>query len=79
LTARPGSGSSGLKATDLTDGVVTKAMPKGAAATGFGGMARPSAPDLVPWLLLVAGGSLATVAGVAGLARPRRRRAPAHP
>jgi Domain of unknown function (DUF4397) len=71
-------GSSGLKVADLTDGVGTKDMPKGGAATGFGGMARPSSPDLV-WLLLVVGGSLATVAGVAGLARPRRRRAPAHP
>ncbi|HEY2284692.1 MAG TPA: hypothetical protein VGH88_03000, partial [Streptosporangiaceae bacterium] len=63
---------------DLTDGVSTKAMPKGGAATGFGGMARPSSADLAPWLLLVIGGSLVTVAGIAGLARPRRRRVPAH-
>jgi len=64
-------GSSGLKADDLTDAVGTQAMPKGGAATGFGGTA-PRPADLTPWLLLVLAGSLLTAAGVAGLRRPRR-------
>ena len=64
-------GSSGLKADDLTDAVGTQAMPKGGAATGFGGTA-PRPADLTPWLLLVLAGSLLTAAGVVGLRRPRR-------
>lgn len=64
-------GSSGLRAVDLTDAVGTQDMPKGGAATGFGGTA-PRPGDLTPWLLLILAGSLLTAAGVAGLRRPRR-------
>jgi Domain of unknown function (DUF4397) len=67
-------GSAGLKVADLTDVVGTTSMPKGGAATGFGGTARSSSPELAPWLLLAAGGAVAA-AGLAGLVRPRRRTA----
>ena len=64
-------GRSGLKADELTDAVGTAVMPKGGAATGFGGTAPPSAADLTPWLLWSLAGALIT-AGVIGLGWPRR-------
>jgi hypothetical protein len=64
-------GPSGLKADELTDAVGATAVPKGGAATGFGGTAPRSAADLTPWLLWLLAGALIT-AGVIGLGWPRR-------
>ena len=64
-------GPSGLKADELTDAVGTAVMPKGGAATGFGGTAPRPAGDLTPWLLWVAAAAL-FAAGVIGLGWPRR-------
>ncbi|MGD0704748.1 MAG: DUF4397 domain-containing protein [Trebonia sp.] len=64
-------GRSGLKADELTDAVGTAVMPKGGAATGFGGTAPRSAADLTPWLLWLLAGAL-IAAGVIGLGWPRR-------
>jgi hypothetical protein len=63
-------GPSGLKADELTDAVGTAVMPKGGAATGFGGTAPRSAGDLPLWLLWALAAALVG-AGVIGLARPR--------
>jgi hypothetical protein len=64
-------GPSGLKADELTDAVGTAVMPKGGAATGFGGTAPRSAADPALWLLWLLAGALIT-AGVIGLGWPRR-------
>jgi len=64
-------GPSGLKADELTDAVGATVMPKGGAATGFGGTAPRSASDLASWLLWALAGALIT-AGVIGLGWPRR-------
>jgi Domain of unknown function (DUF4397) len=64
--------SSGLTADDLTDAAGSQIMPKGGAATGFGGTAPQPPASLVPWLLLMLAGSLLTAAGVIGLGWPRR-------
>jgi hypothetical protein len=64
-------GPSGLKADELTDAVGTADMPKGGAATGFGGTAPRSAADPALWLLWLLAGALIT-AGVIGLGWPRR-------
>jgi hypothetical protein len=63
-------GPSGLKADELTDAVGTAVMPKGGAATGFGGTAPRPAGDLPLWLLWALAAALVG-AGVIGLARPR--------
>jgi hypothetical protein len=42
--------------------------PAGGAATGFGGTA-PHVPSPLPWLILVAAGSLVAVVGGLGLRR----------
>jgi DNA-binding CsgD family transcriptional regulator len=48
--------SSGLKVDALTDAAGSQIMPKGGAATGFGGTAAHPAPDPAPWLLMIAAG-----------------------
>jgi hypothetical protein len=64
-------GPSGLKADELTDAVGTTVMPKGGAATGFGGTAPRSPANPAPWLLWALAAALIT-AGVIGLRWPRR-------
>jgi Domain of unknown function (DUF4397) len=63
---------SGLKVDELTDAVGSQTMPMGGADTGFGGTAPRPPASPAPWLLTIAAGTLLTVAGVAGLRRPRR-------
>jgi uncharacterized protein DUF4397 len=67
-------GNSGLRIDNLTDaaGTTSMEMPKGGAATGFGGTAPPAGPGLVPWLAALAAGLLLAAAGVSGLRRSRR-------
>jgi hypothetical protein len=68
-------GSSGLKADDLTDAAGSQIMPKGGAATGFGGMAPQPPADPAPWALMIAAGVLLAAAGSAGLRWSGRRSA----
>jgi Domain of unknown function (DUF4397) len=65
-------GASGLRIDNLTDAAGSVSSPKGAAATGFGGMAPKAGPGLAPWLGTLAGGVLLAVAGGFGLRRSRR-------
>jgi hypothetical protein len=64
-------GPSGLKADELTDAVGTAVLPKGGAATGFGGTAPQPLANPTPWPLWALAGAL-IVAGVIGLGWPRR-------
>ena len=68
--------SSGLKVDALTDAAGSQIMPKGGAATGFGGTAARRAPDPAPWLLMIAAGALLAAAGLAGLRRGAQRTSP---
>jgi len=63
-----------LKITGLVDSSGSKALPAGAAATGFGGTAPRPGDALLPWVGAAAAGLLIAVGGVAQL---RRRRRPA--
>jgi Domain of unknown function (DUF4397) len=64
--------SSGLKVDTLTDAVGSEMMPMGGVGTGFGGTAPRQPSDPAPWLLLIATGTLLTVAGLLGLRQSRR-------
>ncbi|HYB17339.1 MAG TPA: DUF4397 domain-containing protein [Streptosporangiaceae bacterium] len=64
-------GSSGLKVDNLTDAAGSQIMPAGGADTGFGGTAPRPPADPVPWLLVIAAGSLLTATGLVGLRRAR--------
>ena len=64
-------GSSGLKVDNLTDAAGSQIMPAGGADTGFGGTAPRPPADPVPWLLVIAAGSLLTATGLVGLRRTR--------
>jgi len=64
-------GSSGLKVDNLTDAAGSQIMPAGGADTGFGGTAPRPPADPVPWLLMIAAGSLLTATGLVGLRRTR--------
>jgi hypothetical protein len=72
-------GKSGLRVKAVTDAVGSKIMPKGAAATGFGGMAPHPPADPAPWVLLMAAGVLLIAAGSTVLRRSRRVAGAAHP
>jgi Domain of unknown function (DUF4397) len=63
-----------LKITGLVDSSGSKALPAGAAATGFGGTAPRPGDGLLPWVGAAAAGLLIAAAGVIGV---RRRRRPA--
>ncbi len=62
---------SGLKVTALLDAAGSTMMPKGGAATGFGGTARGPAPLPLSWLAGLAGGLLAVAAAAIRLRRGR--------
>src|SRR3984885_14298940 len=65
-----------LKITGLVDSSGSKALPQGAAATGFGGTAARPGESLLPWAGVAAGGLLIAVGG--GLTIRRRRRPAMH-
>ena len=65
-------GSSRLKVDALTDAAGSETMPMGGVSTGFGGTAPRQPSDPAPWLLLIAAGTLLTVAGLSRLGRSRR-------
>ena len=61
-------GANGLAIDNLVDAAGSAVPPAGGAATGFGGTA-PHVPSPLPWLVLVAAGSLVAVVGGLGLCR----------
>ena len=61
-------GANGLAIDNLVDAAGSAVPPAGGAATGFGGTA-PHVPSPLPWLVLVAAGSLVAVVGGLGLRR----------
>jgi hypothetical protein len=61
-------GANGLAIDNLVDAAGSAVVPAGGAATGFGGTA-PHVPSPLPWLVLVAAGSLVAVVGGLGLRR----------
>lgn len=67
-------GANGLAIDNLVDAGGSAVPPAGGAATGFGGTA-PHVPSPLPWLILVAVGSLVAVVGGLGLRRLPRLRA----
>ena len=73
-------GAKGLEITSLEDADGSSQLPAGGAQTGFGGTAPHGPGSPLPWLELIAGGSVLAVGGGLGLRRSRRaagaRRAP---
>jgi hypothetical protein len=67
-------GANGLAIDNLVDAAGSAVPPAGGVATGFGGTA-PHVPSPLPWLVLVAAGSLVAVVGGLGLRRLPRPRA----
>lgn len=61
-------GKHGPQVTDLTDAVGVRSVPRGGAATGLGGAAPRPERSPVPWLLLIASGTLIAAAGAARFA-----------
>jgi Domain of unknown function (DUF4397) len=55
-----------LRITDLEDAAGSQLLPHGGAATGLGGTAPSPASSLLPWLGVIALGSLLAGAGLAG-------------
>jgi len=66
-------GAKGLQITDLVDAAGSSKLPKGGAATGFGGTAPRGPGSPLPWLEVVAAGAALAVGGGLGLVRSRRR------
>lgn len=67
-------GATGLEIANLEDAAGSSQMPKGGAATGFGGTAPRGPGSALPWLEVIAAGSVLAVAGGLGLRRSRGRR-----
>ena len=55
-----------LRITDLEDAAGSQVLPRGGAATGLGGTAPSPASSPLPWLVVIALGSLLAGAGLAG-------------
>lgn len=60
-----------LRLDDLVDAAGSRVIPAGAPATGFGGTAPRPAPSQLPWMALIGGGLLLTLAGARWARRPR--------
>jgi Domain of unknown function (DUF4397) len=71
-------GANGLEVTNLEDADGSSQLPAGGAETGFGGAAPHGPGSPLPWLEVIAGGSVLAVAGGLGLRPSRRRAAPRH-
>lgn len=67
-------GAHGLEIGKLENGAGSGRAPAGGAATGFGGTAPRGPGSPMPWLAVIAAGTLLAVGG--GLARRRSRRTP---
>ena len=67
-------GAEGLEVANLEDADGSSRLPKGGAETGFGGTAPHGPSSPLPWLEVIAGGSVLAVGGGLGLRRSRRSR-----
>jgi Domain of unknown function (DUF4397) len=65
-------GARGLQVDNLTDAAGSSQLPKGGAATGFGGTAPHGPGSPLPWLSAIAAGAALTAAGALGRRRARR-------
>jgi hypothetical protein len=65
-------GANGLEITSLEDADGSSQLPAGGAETGFGGTAPRGPGSPLPWLEVIAGGSVLAVGGGLGLRRSRR-------
>jgi Domain of unknown function (DUF4397) len=65
-------GAKGLEVVSLEDADGSSQLPAGGAETGFGGTAPHGPGSPLPWLELIAGGSVLAMAGGLGLRRSRR-------
>jgi hypothetical protein len=66
-------GATGLEITSLEDADGSSQLPAGGAETGFGGTAPHGPGSPLPWLELIAGGSVLAVGGGLGLRGGLRR------
>jgi hypothetical protein len=69
-------GARGLEIGNLVDAAGSSQLPKGGAATGFGGTAPRGPGSPWPWLEVMAAGSALAAGGGLGLYRGRRGRKP---
>jgi Domain of unknown function (DUF4397) len=71
-------GAKGLEVTNLVDADGSSKLPAGGAQTGFGGTAPQGPGSPLPWLEVIAAGSVLALGGGLGLRRIRRRATPRH-
>ena len=71
VIAAPGGG---IQIVNLTDAAGAGQAPTGGVDTGFGGTAPHGAGSPLPWLVLIAGGALLSLAGLRRLRRNAQRR-----
>jgi cell wall-associated NlpC family hydrolase len=71
-------GVKGLEVANLEDADGSSRLPAGGAQTGFGGTAPHGPGSPLPWLVIIAVGSVFSVGGSLGLRGRRRRAAPRH-
>lgn len=69
-------GAKGLEIAGLEDAAGSSHMPKGGAATGYGGAAPHGPGSPLPWLGVIAAGAVLAVGGGRVLLRGRRDRGP---
>jgi Domain of unknown function (DUF4397) len=69
-------GAKGLEIADLEDAAGSSQMPKGGAATGYGGTAPHGPGSPLPWLEVIAAGAVLAAGGGLGLLRSRRAHYP---
>jgi hypothetical protein len=67
-------GATGLQISNLTDADGSSKLPVGGAETGFGGTAPHGPGSPLPWLEVIAGGSVLVAGGGLGVSLSRRRR-----
>jgi hypothetical protein len=71
-------GATGLEVANLEDADGSSQLPVGGVQTGLGGTAPHGPGSPLPWLAVIAGGSVLALGGALGLRRSRRRAAPRH-
>jgi hypothetical protein len=69
-------GAKGLEIANFEDADGSSQLPAGGAQTGFGGTAPHGPGSPLPWLEVIAGGSVLAIGGGFGLRRSRRGAGP---